>query len=475
MMSIAVIAGKRRLSYIKWIMAAVCLLLAGSGCQAQESRPFRAIVASDLHYTSSEHAVDVIVSGMAFADEITDALVEEVIAEAPDVFIMTGDNTNSGARADALILVEKLSRIREAGIDVVITTGNHDMWVKDPTVFEDCYWPLFTPDERDEASSSYVQVVNGVALFAMDDNAVTMGAEGKFSQNTMAWLQEMLEKYSPQYPIVFLSHHNVLVGLGQEQTESYRIQNDELPGLLKEYGVHLILTGHLHSQMLEEWDGLYEVVNAMPFGGEHAIGRLEITLEPDEGDSVGPDHDGTDDESTGSEGSDSGAAGSEDPDSGAAGSGSSDSGAADSVGLVSEAAGETKENGASGKAVQVHYAIEPMNIARYGREGLAQELTLKDQERSERFREWFYQILAQTGCPEAEQEMAADLMEAFFRYYEEGTLADHRGEILSNAVYQVMIDSLWDSNYGPWMKSTIENVSRNAGSVEFSYVLGEQD
>ena len=88
---------------------------------------FRAIVVSDLHYTSSERAVDVIVSGMAFADDITNALVEQVIHEAPDAFIMTGDNTNSGARKDAEILAGKLSRIREAGIPVIVTTGNHDM------------------------------------------------------------------------------------------------------------------------------------------------------------------------------------------------------------------------------------------------------------------------------------------------------------------------------------------------------------
>ena len=378
--------------------------------------PFRAIVVRDLPYTSSERAVDVIVSGMAFADDITNALVEQVIHEAPDAFIMTGDNTNSGARKDAEILAGKLSRIREAGIPVIVTTGNHDMRVNDPTVFEDCYWNLFDPVERDPASLSYVQIINGTALFAMDDNAVEMGGAGRFSPNTMEWLKKMLETYAPVCPVVFLCHHNVLVGLGEEGTESYRIQNEDLAQLLRENNVHLILSGHLHSQMLEEWNGVYEVVNAMPLGGEHAIGKLEITRSP----------------------------------------------------------GEEPEN-ENNDLVRMTYGIEPMNLETYGREGLAEELAEKDLLRNERFRDWFYQILERTGCPETERDLAADLMEAFFRYYEEGILADHKKEILMNPVYQVMIDALWDTIYGPWMKATLETTARNAGSVEISYLMENAD
>ena len=141
---------------------------------------------------------------------------------------------------------------------------------------------------------------------------------------------------------------------------------------------------------------------------------------------------------------------------------------------ITRSSGEAAEN-ENNDLVRVTYAIEPMDLEAYGREGLAEELAEKDLLRNERFRDWFYQILERTGCPETERDLAADLMEAFFRYYEEGILADHKKEILMNPVYPVMIDALWDTNYGPWMKATLETTARNAGSVEISYLMENAD
>ena len=236
---------------------------------------FEAMIISDLHFTTDQNASDVVVSGMRHAEEITDAIIDQVIREKPDVFIMTGDNTNSGNPADVEALIGKLQRIRDAGIRLVITTGNHDFANMDPVAFEETYFSLIRADDRDENSLSYTVVIDDVVLLAMDDGATDPGGQGYFSRETMDWLRKMLEKYQDRH-IIFLSHHNLLLGKNLEGTESFCIQNPDLSGLLEGKGVRLALTGHFHAQIILEENGLYEVISGMPFSGSHLMGRLQI-------------------------------------------------------------------------------------------------------------------------------------------------------------------------------------------------------
>ena len=89
-----------------------------------DEESLKAFVISDLHYTENREADGSVVPGIAMAEEITDALLAQVIAEKPDVFIMTGDNTDSGYADDVSGLVKKLQKVRDAGIPVILTTGN---------------------------------------------------------------------------------------------------------------------------------------------------------------------------------------------------------------------------------------------------------------------------------------------------------------------------------------------------------------
>ena len=237
---------------------------------------FTAVVTSDLHYTANKNVSNIIVPGMAFVDEITDAIIEMVLDQKPDALILTGDNTNGGSKTDAVILAEKLKRVKDAGIQVVITTGNHDFNQSSPEDFEKIYYGLPEMTDRDAYSLSYTTLAGDAVLLAMDDSAVDPGGRGEFSPSTMAWLEEMLDKYA-EHPVLFLSHHNVLIGKESENSESYHIQNKELPALLQSRHVSLALTGHLHSQMIARENGLYEIVSAMPLAGSHMTGFLEIS------------------------------------------------------------------------------------------------------------------------------------------------------------------------------------------------------
>ncbi|MDO5134142.1 MAG: metallophosphoesterase, partial [Eubacteriales bacterium] len=234
-----------------------------------------AMIVSDLHYTENKDLDHSLVPGIALAEEITDAMIDEVIDRHPDVFIMTGDNSNSGDAEYVSRLAAKLGRIRDAGIRIILTTGNHDFDLMEPGDYEKAYFGLLDPVDRDPASLSYTSIVKEVVFLAMDDNAVYHGGQGEFSSGTMQWLEDMLEKYSGR-TIIFLSHHNVLYGLGEENSASHLIQNPELPSLLQEGGVRLALSGHMHYPYILEKDGLWEILSGMPFSGRHLAGNLAI-------------------------------------------------------------------------------------------------------------------------------------------------------------------------------------------------------
>ena len=235
----------------------------------------KAMVISDLHYTEYKEVDPMIVPGIAVAEEFTDAIMAEVIDRHPDVLIMTGDNTNSGYSKDVAGLTAKLQKVRDAGVQIVLTTGNHDMDLMGAEEFEEAYFGLLDPVDRDPASLSYTAIIKDVVFLAMDDNAVNPGGQGEFSSETMRWLAEMLSKYSSRR-IIFLSHHNVMYGYGDRSSASNLIQNPELPDLLRESGVKLAMTGHMHFPYVTEEGGLWEILSGMPFSGRHLIGRLAV-------------------------------------------------------------------------------------------------------------------------------------------------------------------------------------------------------
>ena len=370
----------------------------------------KAMVISDLHYTEYKEVDPMIVPGIAVAEEFTDAIVAEVIDRHLDVLIMTGDNTNSGYSRDVAGLTAKLQKVRDAGVQIVLTTGNHDMDLMGAEEFEEAYFGLLDPVDRDPASLSYTAIVKDVVFLAMDDNAVNPGGQGEFSSGTMRWLAEMLSKYSSRQ-IIFLSHHNVLYGYGDRSSASNLIQSPsaseqpetseqlelpELPDLLRESGVKLAMTGHMHFPYVTEEDGLWEILSGMPFSGRHLIGRLAV---------------------------------------------------------------------GSGRAV---YFAEPVDFEVYGG-AVREELARLDRESAAYMSRVFAELLAKEGLWGPRKKRVLKLIERYLQYYGEGTLAEHAQELRDDPSCELMIKALWNYNYGPWMKAMLETTKYSARELEVSW------
>ena len=94
-------------------------------------------VISDLHVMAPELLVK---EGDAFeaylnrdrkmlreSTEILDTLASDILDLKPDLVLVTGDLTKDGERASHQIVASQLQRLVDAGIQVLVVPGNHDI------------------------------------------------------------------------------------------------------------------------------------------------------------------------------------------------------------------------------------------------------------------------------------------------------------------------------------------------------------
>ena len=64
---------------------------------------------------------------LEYSDEVLEYMVEETLQRNPDLVIIPGDLTKDGDLVSHQLVVSILSRLRSAGIPVVVVPGNHDI------------------------------------------------------------------------------------------------------------------------------------------------------------------------------------------------------------------------------------------------------------------------------------------------------------------------------------------------------------
>lgn len=264
-----------KVKLLKLILVIFACIAAGCGKKESSMEHIRednlhALILSDLHFTANREANDSIVPLMHYCEEFMETVVKEVTDIHPDVLIVTGDNTNDGADRDEQILAGYLQRIKDAGIPVVMTTGNHDFGFTGPDTYRKNYQNILDMKDRDPDSLSYTYVVNDILLISMDDNALP-AKDGSFSQNTVKWLNKKLAEAEKEgRTVLLLTHHPLFAGAQTRESAK------EVVSLMKKYDVKLCLSGHTHSQSISKYDGMYEITSAMPLSGLHLIGDLRI-------------------------------------------------------------------------------------------------------------------------------------------------------------------------------------------------------
>lgn len=265
------------------------LAFCAEGHAEASSSGFRAVIASDLHYIAPELTdggpgyQQTLKNGdskfMPYVEEITDAFLDEVLADPPDVVLLTGDLTFNGAEISHRRLAGKLQRLEDAGIPVLVLPGNHDVYNENAALYRGGSFERvpfadsesfagiyrdFGPGEAlsaDSDSLSYVWQLNEQVWIMMLDENTAHDFCG-LSDRSFQWIEAQLQKAREEGRFVLVAghqnvfQHSIFRG-GYVIQEAQRLQE-----LLRRYGVPLCLSGHLHTQHVLSEDGLTEIATS---------------------------------------------------------------------------------------------------------------------------------------------------------------------------------------------------------------------
>ena len=266
--------------------------------------PPRIIQATDVHYQSADAEDD----GAAFQlfvercdgkvvkylPQLLDAFMDQVIAEKPTALVLSGDITMNGEKINHKELAEKLHKVQDAGIPVLIIPGNHDINNPNAAVYfgdEKTSTDSVTPEEfydiyhmygydqaisRDSASLSYVYQLDERNRLLMLDSCQYEPknlVEGRIKAETLVWMDEQLKKAQEDgMQILPIAHHNLLAQSRMYTTQCAMDNNGEVIDLLQKYKIPLFLSGHLHVQRIRKH-------KAEPGVADDAYGIQEIVTD----------------------------------------------------------------------------------------------------------------------------------------------------------------------------------------------------
>lgn len=263
----------------------------------EAERSLKLVIASDIHYLSrkltdfsesfrnqAEHGDGKV---MPYIWEITDAFMEEVMAQQPDAVILSGDLTFNGEKDSHMEFAGRLHEIEAAGIPVIVIPGNHDInnnqaaqFVGEqilgadfitPEEFEEIYQDFGYHEavSRDPASLSYVYQIDDYNRAMMLDTCQYKPVNlvgGMIRTDTYDWIEEQMEEaWKLDMNVIPVAHHNLL-DESEVYLEDCTIEHSEqLTDQLESWNVPLFLSGHLHVQhyMRSNEDfGIYEIVTS---------------------------------------------------------------------------------------------------------------------------------------------------------------------------------------------------------------------
>ena len=273
------------------LLCGMTLALLLGALSASASADYRITVASDPHFISPALTDGgpgyqrVLAAGdskfMPWSEEILNAFIEEQLTaeKAPDAVLLTGDLSFNGAVMSHEALASKLRPLQEAGIPVLVLTGNHDVYNINAARFEgesftrvpfattELFREIYGDFGFDDAVStapdslSYMAALGDrLRVLVLDFN--TLEHFYGISEETLAWAEEQLRTAERDgVPVIAAGHQNLF--RHSLFYDGYVIAGAErLADLLRTYGVRLFLSGHLHIQHIRTEGDLTEIASS---------------------------------------------------------------------------------------------------------------------------------------------------------------------------------------------------------------------
>ena len=255
-------------------------------------QPIKIAIISDLHVMVPELLVS---EGNAFEEylardrkmlresvEILDTLMGCILELKPNLVLVTGDLTKDGERVSHEQVAAQLKRLTDAGIQVLVVPGNHDINNPDAKVFDGNnatstdtitrreFAAIYrhagygSNSRRDPDSLSYCcDVTDSLSILAIDacmdrfNTFVSRGdardhckTSGHLEPSTQQWLVEQAKQATDAgRRVIAMMHHHLVPHFHMEETLAAPYMVDDAGQFcqrLIEAGVHVIFTGHLH-------------------------------------------------------------------------------------------------------------------------------------------------------------------------------------------------------------------------------------
>lgn len=285
------------------ICLALVLLLSGCAGVGKPGGELKLITATDLHYLApsltdkGEFFTQMLAAADGkvtyYCEELVEAFLAEVTEQKPDALILTGDLSFNGAVESHKALAEKLADVEAAGVPVYVLPGNHDVYNHYAARFQGDGYELVEPavagdfariyagfgfDEaiaRDGDSISYVaQLDENTRLLMLDTN--TLEKPCGLSEATLAWVEQQLAAAQAAGQRVIAAGHQNLYKHTVFNFGYVIGQGEALAALLRQYGVEVFLSGHLHTQHIMTLEGLTEIISSSLAVTPCQYGRLRL-------------------------------------------------------------------------------------------------------------------------------------------------------------------------------------------------------
>ena len=216
------------------------------------------------------------------APEILDSAITTIKGLKDNIVLVTGDLSKDGEKSSHELAASYLAQLKAAGKKVYVVPGNHDVlnglsvkYVGDgtervPNITADQFAQIYADYgykdalQRDPNSLSYVaEPQPGLWLLALDACLYKQNVEGKesltdgkFSPQTLAWIENVLGQAAKENKaVVVMMHHNIMEHYpSQEKNYGAWIVDDyeQVAKLFANYNARLVFTGHFHAQDITE-------------------------------------------------------------------------------------------------------------------------------------------------------------------------------------------------------------------------------
>jgi 3',5'-cyclic AMP phosphodiesterase CpdA len=183
-------------------------------------------------------------------------VVEELVSRKhpPAAVLINGDLAlKDGQPGDYRHFAKLIGPLRDAGIDVHLTLGNHD--------HRETFYEVLK-EERPESpvvQSRHISVVETrhANFFLLDSLKETMVTQGTLGAEQLAWLAKALDARADK-PALLVAHHNPRLGGDPRHFPGGLIDSRPLWNLLKKRRqVKAYVHGHIHHRSLARHEGVH--------------------------------------------------------------------------------------------------------------------------------------------------------------------------------------------------------------------------